>query len=214
MKFNIFDLLLPRETKFYDFFIEQVDLLLEAGKIFRSISENYQKLNDDELKKEISKIKECEKKSDAVEVKIIRALDQTFITPFDREDIHTMTINIDKALDTLTSLSYKIEIYQIKTFPISIYNFSKLIVEISEILKNLFIEMEKKKDIDGLIRQMHDLEHKADYLFYISAGELFKEYTDPIEVIKLKEVYEFLENVVDSIDFIGKIVRRVMIKQG
>lgn len=214
MKFNIFDLLLPRETKFYGFFIEQIDILIEAGKIFRNISENYEKMSEDDVKKEISNIKECEKQSDAVEVKIIRALDQTFITPFDREDIHTMTINIDKALDTLTSLSYKIEIYQIKTFPPAVYNFSELIVEISELLKTLIIEMEKKKNIDATIKQMHELEHKSDYLFYISTGELFKDYTDPIEVIKFKEIYEFLENVVDSIDYIGKIVRRVMIKQG
>jgi uncharacterized protein len=214
MKFNIFDLLLPRETKFYDFLREQVDVLIEAGKIFRNVSQNHDNMSEDEIKKEISRIKECEKKSDAVEVKIISALDQTFITPFDREDIHSMTINIDRALDTLTSLSYKIEIYQIKKFPISIYNFSEIIVEISEQLKILVTELEKKNNIDPIIKNMHELEHKADYLFYISAGELFKDYNDPIEIIKLKEVYEFLENVVDSIDYIGKIVRRVMIKQG
>jgi uncharacterized protein len=75
-------------------------------------------------------------------------------------------------------------------------------------------ELESKKNIETILKSMHTLENNADYLFYLTVGELFKKETNPIEVIKLKEVYEYLENVVDDIDHVGKIVRRVIIKQG
>ena len=153
-------------------------------------------------------------KGDIVRSKIIKELNQTFITPFDREDIHHMAITIDKSLDILTSLSNKIEIYGIKNLPKNVINFSNLIVTISQDLRKLIDEFKKKSNIDYILNNMHNLENKADYLFYLSVGELFKQVTDPIEIIKLKEVYEYLEKIVDKIDSVGKIVRRILIKQG
>lgn len=214
MKFNLLDLLLPRETKFYTFFKEQVEILIEGCMAFRSMASKIKTLTEDEIKIEIAKIKDCEVRGDAVESKIIQELNKTFITPFDREDIHTIAINIDRALDILTSISNKIEIYGIHKLPKNVYNFSELIVEIAENLKKVIDDLELQKNIDASLRTMHALENNADYLFYISVGDLMKKEENPIEVIKIKEVYEFLEEVVDAIDYVGKIVRRVMIKQG
>jgi uncharacterized protein len=214
MKFNILDFLLPRETKFYEFFKEQVDVLIEGCILFRNLVSNIKKMSEDEIKIEVTRIKECEVRGDAVESKIIRELNETFITPFDREDIHMIAMNIDQAMDTLTSLTNKIEIYGIHKLPKEVHNFSELIVEIAEMLKKLMTELESKKNIETILKSMHTLENNADYLFYLTVGELFKKETNPIEVIKLKEVYEYLENVVDDIDHVGKIVRRVIIKQG
>jgi uncharacterized protein len=214
MKFNILDFLLPRETKFYDFFKEQVNILIEASHIFRSMASRNDEMNEDDLKKEVNKIKDCEKKGDMVESKIIKELNLTFITPFDREDIHMIATNIDLALDILTSISNKMEIYGINRFPKSIHNFAELIVEISELLYILMEDLEAKKNIDNSIKNIHALENKADYLFYISVADLFKSQIDPIDVIKLKDVYEYLEDMVDAVDHVGKIVRRIMIKQG
>jgi len=214
MKFNLLDFLLPRETKFFDFFIEQADILIEAANIFKNLSINISKFEESEIKIEVNRIKEMEIKGDIVESKIIKELNQTFITPFDREDIHHMAITIDKSLDILTSLSNKIEIYGIKNLPKNVINFSNLIVTISQDLRKLIDEFKKKSNIDYILNNMHNLENKADYLFYLSVGELFKQVTDPIEIIKLKEVYEYLEKIVDKIDSVGKIVRRILIKQG
>ncbi len=214
MKFNLLDLLMPREGKFFNYFKEQVSLLIEASQIFRNLSLNIDSMNEDEIKKEIGRIKECEKKADFIEVTIINELEKTFITPFDREDIHLIAINVDRAIDILNSFSNKIEIYGIHSFPVNVSKFSDIIVEIAEILYDIFNDFEKKKKIDDKIRNMHALENNADYLFYISVGDLFKDHTDPIEIIKLKEVFEYLESIVDSIDYVGKLLRRVLIKQG
>jgi uncharacterized protein len=214
MKFNIFDLLLPRETKFFDFLKEQADILIEACVVFRNLATNMKHMDQDEIKKEINIIKDIEKKGDEVETKIINELHSAFITPFDREDIHSITMHIDKALDILTSISNRIDIYDINKLPKNIQKFSELIVEIAEVLKKLLEDLEKKRNIDLTIKAMHTLENNADYLFYISVADLFKKENDPIDIIRLKDVYEYLESVVDAIDYVGKIIRRVMIKNG
>ncbi len=214
MKFNILDFLLPRETKFYKLFVEQTDVLIEAGHQFRTLAIDLPNLSAEELKNRTVKIKECERKGDDAERKIIRELNETFITPFDREDIHFIAMNVERALDILTSISNKIEIYGIESFPGNIIKFSDLVVEISETLKKLFIDMEKKHDIECHFTNIHQLEHKADYLFHTSVGDLFKQEKDPVQIIKLKEVYEHLEAVVDAIDHVGKLARSVLIKHG
>jgi len=214
MKFNLLDLLLPRETKFYQFFIEQVEVLIEGCTIFRDLVTNLEKLSPDEIKAETARMKTCEKKGDEVEAKIIDALHKTFITPFDREDIHLIAIDLDKALDMLTSISNKIEMYGFESIPVNLQNFAQLVLESAETLKKLFHDFAKKRDPVQHIEALHSLENRADYLFYISTAELFKQQTDPIQIIKIKEVYEYLEAVVDEIDHVGKIVRIVLIKQG
>jgi uncharacterized protein len=214
MKFNILDFLLPRETKFFKLFIEQTNNLIEAGHQFRMLASKIQSFDEDEIKKQITVIKECERIGDTIETRIITELNETFITPFDREDIHLIAMNIEHGLDILTSISNKIESYGIRSFPDNICKFADLVVRISETLKDLIADMEKKRNIDARIETMHTIEHDADYLFHISVGDLFKQESDPIQIIKVKEVYEHLEAVVDAVDHVGKLARSVMIKHG
>lgn len=214
MKFNILDLLLPRETKFYDYFNKQVLILLDGAKTFRDLVANLGKYNEETMKLKINEVKEHEIKGDGVEKKIIEELNLTFITPFDREDIHTMAITLDRALDILNSVSQKIEIYGIKEFPKYVLNYSEIIVEISQELVALIGDLKQKKNITNITKKMHSLENKADYLFHISMNDLFSGKYSPIEIIKYKEFYEHLEDVVDVIDYIGKCVRGIMVKQG
>lgn len=214
MKFNLLDLLLPREKKFYTFFKEQAEILQEAARLFKSLATNLKNLKEDEVKEMVTKVKDCEHRGDQVEAKIIKELHDTFITPFDREDIHAITVQVDKSLDLLTSLSNKIELYGIRKLPKNAVNFAELIVEMTDVLKKLIDDLEPKTSIDALIANLHSIENNADFLFYISVGDLFKKETDAIELLKNKEIYEYLEAAVDAIDYVGKIIRRVMIKQG
>jgi hypothetical protein len=214
MKLNIFDLLLPRETKFYGFLIEHTSALLECATALKELVRDIEGLAPTELKEKVNRINLIEKKGDAVEMKIIQELNNTFITPFDREDIHAMTMSIDRAMDIMNALSNKIDIYGMSRMPQNVLNFINLILEISNELKLLISKLEKRDGVEETIANIHTVENKADYLFHISMAELFQNSKDPIEVIKLKEVYELLEEVVDAVDYVGKIVRRITIKQG
>lgn len=214
MKLNIFDLLLPRETKFYGYLTEHATALSECAAAFKELVRDLEGLSPTDMKERINRINELERKGDSVETKIIQELNDTFITPFDREDIHMMTMNIDRAMDIMNALANKVDIYGMKQMPANVTNFLDLILEISADLKSLIKNLESRKGVEESIRKIHNVENKADYLFHISMADLFQNTKDPIEVIKLKEVYELLEEVVDAVDYVGKIVRRITIKQG
>ncbi|MBN2143236.1 MAG: DUF47 family protein, partial [Candidatus Aureabacteria bacterium] len=173
-----------------------------------------EELKPDEIKKKIMIVNDCEARGDEIERKIIDELDATFITPIDREDIHTLAINIDRATDILNSISRKIEFYQIRSFPLKAYKFSELIVAMGNLLKSLMHELERKKNVDSIQREMHTKENEADDLFHQSMAELFTLNHDPIDIIRFKEVYEHMESIIDSVDYIGKLVRGIMVKQG
>ncbi len=214
MKFNPLDILLPRETKFYHYLNQQVDIFIEGGRSFKEFVVNIEKFSDDEFKNKILIVKEYEHKGDSVERRIIDELHKTFITPFDREDIHTITINIDKALDILNSITQKFEIYHIRKVPENVCKFADLIIEMALVLQKLMKALETKGDIMVHADKLHSLENTADHLFHWSMAELFDGQHNPIDVLKFKEVYEHLENCVDAIDYIGKLVRGVVVKLG
>lgn len=214
MKFSLLDILLPRETKFFTYFSQQIDILIEGGKLFKSLVANLETLSEEELKNRLAEIKECEQRGDVIEMKIIEELHQTFITPIDREDIHVMAINIDRTLDILYSISRKIEIYSITAVPANVRRFADIIVEICTEMGKLVGALKDRQDISDITKRMHVLENRADELFHQSMAELFKDNKSPVDIIRLKELYEHLESVVDSADYIGKLVRGVVVKMG
>ncbi len=214
MKFNLLDILLPKETKFYVYLNEQVAIFTEAAQYFNDFVKNVHNLSEEEIKKQTELINECENQGDKKEHLIIDELDKTFITPLDREDIHTITLNIDRCLDLLRSIMLKIETYKIRKMPVNIIKFSDLIVTMAVELKNIVENLEKKDRIMDLGKLIHRYENEADRLFHESLGELVSESHNPVEIIKFKELYERLERLTDSIDTVGKVIRGVRVKFG
>lgn len=214
MRFNLLDFLLPRETKFYGLFKEQAGCLVKAAAALRDFASDLKGMEDDEARKRVAAIKEVENEADAVTERINAAIEDTFITPFDREDIHAIAINLDQVIDLINALASRVDIYGIRKLPKNAVNFTELLVEGADGLLRMFDDMERKKDVSAAYKKVHEVEQKADYLFSLSVGDLFQKEKDPLDVIKFKDVYEELEEIADSIDAVAKMIRRVMIKQG
>jgi uncharacterized protein len=216
MKLNIIDLLLPRETKFFDLLEQLSDDLRTGCNIFRDLVVQIESLTEDEINKRLIIIKDCEHKSDVVKTAIMDELWRSFITPIDREDIHTLAINMERSLDILNGTSRKIEIYNIRKIPVNAVKFADIIIEIAQLQSELVHGLRTKKDVRKKVEAMHALEHRADELFHISLATLFNcdDTYHTVENMKLKELYEHLETVVDSIDYIGKLVHGIRMKQG
>ena len=210
----LIDLLLPKEVEFFRLMNKQVDIFCEACKTFDNLVLNLQNMNSQEITSEVLKIKEFEANGDNIERFIIEKLDKTFITPLDREDIHDIVANMDKSLDLLHRVSQKIDIYHIKKSPENLIKFTALIVRISQELKKLIYNIENKKALSHLVREIHKMENDADLLFHTSVAELFNDKKNPIEVVKFKDIYQEVESIVNSIDLSAKFVRGIMMKQG
>lgn len=214
MKFRIFDLLLPRETHFYTYMQDLADILIEGANSFKDFIARFETLSEAEIHVNLAKIKDCELKGDAAEMKIIDELHQTFITPLDREDIHSIAIGIDRGLDILNSISQKFEVYNIRSFPPNVSSFAVLISDIAMQIKPLLTALEKRRDINKVVDDIHSIENKADYLFHLSMADLFSGKYTAVDVIRLKDVYEHMESCIDSLDYIGKVVRGIVVKMG
>lgn len=214
MKFRIFDLLLPRETHFYTYMQQLADVLIEGTAFFNDFIGRFEKLSEADIHWNLTKIKDYELKGDAVETKIIDELHKTFITPLDREDIHSIAIGIDRGLDILNSVAQKIEVYNIRKFPPNIAAFAGLIADIAQQIGPLLVALEKKKGINDVVAKIHAIENKADYLFHLSMADLFSGTYSAIDIVRFKDIYEHMESCVDSLDYIGKVVRGILVKMG
>lgn len=216
MRFNLLDLLLPRETKFYDLFIEHGEALVAASRKLRDLASSVAEGAEarEALKTIVAEVKEIERAADKVESKIEIAIEESFITPLDREDIHLIAAYVDNAVDEIKALVGKVETYGILHLPLRSLDFVDIILECAHELAQAFARMKKKDSITAQIKAIGEAERRADVLFSIAIGDLFHEKADAIEIIKAKEVYEGLEEVVNRIDGVGKLLRRVMIKMG
>jgi len=214
MQFRIFDLLLPRETQFYAYMHQLADVLIEGTSFFKDFISRFEKLSETDIHWNLTRIKDYELKGDAVEMKIIDELHKTFITPLDREDIHSIAIGIDRGIDILNSVAQKLEVYNIKKFPPNVVSFAALIADIALEINPLLTALEKRQNVNGVFERMHAIENKADYLFHLSMADLFGGTYSAIDVIRFKDIYEHMESCVDSLDYIGKVVRGVLVKMG
>jgi uncharacterized protein len=216
MKFNILDLLLPRETKFFNYLNQMSDLIVDSSNALNDLVVHIESLSEDEIKKRLYAIRDYEQKGDSVEETIIEELGRTFITPLDREDIHTLAMNMDLVLDILKGVSRKIEFYNMRKMPLNICKFSEIIASSAKLQSDLVHELHSRKQVRKKVDALHHLEKQADDLFHNCMADLFgkDDNYQTIEMTKLKELYELLEEVVDSIDFVGKLVRGIKMKHG
>jgi uncharacterized protein len=213
MKFNILDLLLPRETKFYAMLSKQADIILQACKEFRLLIGNLQVSDNDAILKNLVSIREFEKAGYKVEKTVLDELDKTFITPLDREDINRISMQMSLTLDHINSVSQTLEIYGIRQTPPPVMSFCDILVGIADQSTQLIGALESRKGLPQMIRLMHEFEKRGDDIFHQAMASLF-ESNSPVEIIKFKDIYEALEDTIDSVDDVGKMIRGIMIKLG
>jgi hypothetical protein len=211
MALKLLDLLLPREVAFFKYFNDQISLFCDACESFKRLVSEVGNLTPEEIHILVIGIKQYESNEDELEMVILNKLNDTFITPIDREDIHHLVVSIGNSMDILNDVAQKIEKYQIRKVPRNILQFVEIIIAVSRELKSLINSLQKKKDLLPYIKKVHVLENEADALIHTSMAELFQT-NDPIYIIKFKDMYEHLEQIINSMDDIAKLIRGITVK--
>jgi hypothetical protein len=145
----------------------------------------------------------------------VSLLHKTFITPIERDDIHKLITSIDDVLDYIDAVSQRFKLYNITNTNVIYQNFAKIIqessVKILEVIKELD-NMKKQNEILTKCIEINRLENEADQLLRESIAKLFQTETNPIELIKLKEIYEILESITDRCEDVANIIEGIVLE--
>lgn len=204
--------LMPRDTVFFDLFEQAAAVNLRAAEAYAGMAQEYERRQ--EL---ISRIRELEHDGDDIAHRTLQKLDTSFITPFDREDIHALMMQLDDVLDEIDAASKRFTLYQIKE-PTPwfikqtdvLLKASQLVVETMPCLRNL----KRTEHLQQKLVRIHELENAGDENNHAAVAELFNTGQDPIYVLKWKEIYDLTERAIDGCEDIANIIAGIVLKNG
>ncbi len=199
--------LIPREKKFFRMFSEVCDNLTAGARMLHDVLQNPNGLAD-----RITQLQEIEHRGDTMTHDIIRMLNQTFITPFDREDIHRLTSSLDDVLDFVNAAAVRMTLYRITNPPPPAAELARLIVTQAEELSKAVALLGDNQQLLEHCVEVNRLENEADRVSRKAIAELFESETDPIQLIKLKELYEVLETATDKAEDAANVLEAVALK--
>jgi predicted phosphate transport protein (TIGR00153 family) len=200
--------LLPREEKFYSLFLKQVEIISEAARLML----DGVRAGGARLSGVATEINVLEHKGDEVIHEIFMRLNQTFITPVDPEDIHNLSTALDNVLDGIEDTVHRMVSYHIKPIPAALITLCEAVASCANALKKAFEALEKGGSVMEHCIEINRLENEADLIGRSAVVELFDQEKDPITLIKLKEVYDFIEATVDCCEDVADVLQNVVVK--
>ena len=199
--------LLPKDVRFFDLFVADGENLQTAAAKLRDLVEKF-----DDLDARIAEIQLLEKRGDDIDREINQRLEDAFITPFDREDIHDLTIQLDDVVDGIQSIAETMVIYGIDRPTDEARQLAQILADQADSLVSALRKLDGLKDLDADLTRVHDLEHQADTLSRAAVARLFREDTDPLHVIKWRDLYRELENAIDAAEDAAEAIERMFHK--
>jgi predicted phosphate transport protein (TIGR00153 family) len=199
--------LIPHEEKFFDLFRELSGNIVEGAKLLRELLENY-----DDVPAMVQKIKAVEHKGDEVTHRIFIKLNSSFITPFDREDIHMLASSLDDVLDYINSAADRLATYKISNPPSAAAATAVVILRQAEELAKAVNLLEDGNKLLEHCVEVNRLENEADGISRAAIGFLFDHEKDPIQLIKHKELLEVLEAATDKAEDAANVLETVVLK--
>jgi predicted phosphate transport protein (TIGR00153 family) len=214
MKLNtFFNKFTPDENKFYPILKNMSENILECSKLLIELT----KTDDKEIRKDIYKnIKLLETKGDAIVAILFDELNNTFITPFDREDINSLGEGLDNVLDCMNSVGKRVVMYQPNKLPVQFEELALLLNKSCQLVHAATSNLETMKKKPTLAKEtckeIHLVENQADDLYENFIIDIFENEKDGIELIKLKEIMQEIERATDCADSVGKIIKSIILK--
>ena len=185
--------LIPRDQEFFTLFNELASHLSTAARLLNELFETPAQLHD-----RVKAIKGIEHKADQLTVEVNARIDRSFVTPIDREDIHALSTRLDDVIDLLDGTARRAETFHIGEVREPARKLSRLLVEAAEHLQRGVHGIKRPKDVQACAVEVKRIEEEGDAVYHASIGELFDGKPDPLDVIRWKEIYDRLEQAIDS----------------
>jgi predicted phosphate transport protein (TIGR00153 family) len=204
--------LLPKDTVFFDLFEGLARHGIATAEHLRRLAQNFPDIAGD-----IRRIHDEEHAADQLTHKALARLDTTFITPFDREDIHTLVGELDTIIDNVDSLAKRLTMYHVATmepsFPKLVDVFAQTTVALSKAV-NALRKTRKLSDLQELLIEVHRLENVGDDVHNAGISKLFDGSCDTLHLIKWKELLDYLEDSIDGCEDVANTLERIVLKSG
>ncbi|HEY7971177.1 MAG TPA: DUF47 family protein [Candidatus Limnocylindrales bacterium] len=199
--------LIPRDERFFDQFVEDAANVLGAARRLEAMLRTY-----DQPEARAAEIRADEHRGDEISHAIGHRLEATFVTPFDREDIHALISGLDDVLDDIEEAADMFVLYRIEAPTGTAVQQASIIVKQVEQLHEALTHLETFKDLDRYWIEVHRLENEGDQIARAAIAGLFQPGSDPLDVIKWKDIYGILEDTIDKAEDVANIIERITIK--
>ncbi|WP_126426227.1 DUF47 domain-containing protein [Brevibacillus marinus] len=203
-------MLKARNQIFFDLFEQQVGNVHKGTHLFCEMVGNYQ-----DVEQKVKAIKAVENEGDRIVRKIMNELNSTFITPLEREDIHALAYTLDNVLDYIDGVADRLYLYQIKQPAPGILAQANILVKCSAKLIDLIRTLRKldHQQVAQIAGEIQELERESDSNYRKMVSELLNSHeTNPLEAIKLKEIYDKLEDCADFAEDVSNLVEGIVLK--
>ena len=200
--------LIPRDTKFFDLFADMARNLGDGARLLKQTLDDFK-----DVEVRVQQLKAIEHRGDEMTHNVLTRLNQTFITPFDREDIHRLASSLDDVLDFVYAAGVRLIMYKITSAPPAASQLADIIIRQCDQLSQAMVKLDKKNDhvLENCV-EINRLENEADQIARSAIALLFEKEKDPISLIKLKELYEVLETATDKAEDAANVLEGVVLK--
>jgi predicted phosphate transport protein (TIGR00153 family) len=212
----LFAKLLPREGNFFEMFNQHADHIVEAARAFSNLVASY---NDIHLRQKYNQdVDNAERAADRVTHDVNKAIHVTFITPIDREQIHSLINTMDDVADLIQDSAETMALYDVRHMTEEIVRLTDVSVKCCERVRDAVKLLAKIADPSGAeaalktCEEIDQLESDADRIMRAAMSKLFREEPDVREVIKLKAIYELLETITDKCEDVANLIEGVILE--
>lgn len=200
--------LLPREERFFELFDRMAAKVVEAAQRFVDLVENFT-----DVPRKVKQIDEVENEADLIAHEVMDKLNKSFITPFDREDIRSLTLYLDDVVDDIEATASLFHLYDIAKPTAEAAEMARLIKSAADQIQKAVRQIEGGHEhLTTFIVEIKRLENKADQICREQVGRLFREEKDLRELLKWKEIYEQLEACADRCEDVGDVIEDIVVK--
>lgn len=201
--------LIPKEQHFFTDFTTLAGQIRQSAHVLRDMLSVSPPAMD-----KVATIKDLEHQCDKSTRGIIDKLNRTFVTPLDREDIHTLAITLDDVIDAIDAAAAVIKLYKIAEVRPGARRLADIIAESTDLIADAVARLEKRTGVLELAARVNQLEHEADRVHQDAIVDLFDTERDPIAVIKWKEILDLLEAATDRCEDVANLVEGIVVKHG
>jgi predicted phosphate transport protein (TIGR00153 family) len=199
--------LIPREARFFDDFVAMAEQIRLGAMMLEDMLAPERPIWD-----KADQIKEVEHKCDFITHEIIQRLHRTFVTPLDREDIHNLARSLDDVMDAIDASASVVRLYSIELVRVEARELARIIKASADEMVKALKALERRNGVAEPAVEINRLENEADRIHQTAVRRLFQEERDPIEIMKWKEIFDFLEESTDRCEDVANVVEGIVVK--